>query len=169
MRRRSLGRESTICSTLPCETTECISLPSPESESTSSTSTSRQRAPFRRYSPSPSRPRRRTIEISEKSVGSAPSELSITTSTSAAPEPPTPWPPAKITSFIVWPRTASGLCSPSAQSTPSVMFDLPEPFGPTITDTPGPNSSFVREGKDLKPFMAIDLRCISRRPLLRGR
>ena len=80
-------------------------------------------------------------------MGSAPSELSITTSTSAAPEPPTPWPPAKITSFIVWPRTASGLCSPSAQSTPSVMFDLPEPFGPTITDTPGPNSSFVGTGR----------------------
>ena len=53
--RRSRGRESTIASTLPCETTECISLPSPESESTSSTSTSRQRAPFRRYSPSPPR------------------------------------------------------------------------------------------------------------------
>ena len=34
-----------------------------------------------------------------------------------------PCPPAKITSFIVWPRTASGLCSPSAQSTASVMLD----------------------------------------------
>ena len=41
------------------------------------------------------------------------------------------------------------------------MFDLPEPFGPTITDTPGANSSFVRCGKDLKPFMEIDFRCIS--------
>ena len=59
-----------------------------------------------------------------------PSALSMTTSTSAALEPLTPWPPAKITSFIVWPRTASGLCSPSAHSTASVMFDLPEPFGP---------------------------------------
>ena len=52
-------------------------------------------------------------------------------------EPLIPWPPAKITSCIVWPRTASGLCSPSAQSTASVTFDLPDPFGPTITDTPG--------------------------------
>ena len=88
--RRSRGRDSTICSTLPCETTECISLPSPESESTSTTSTSRQRAPFRRYSPSPSRSSLRTIEISEKSRSSAPSWLSITTSTSAAFEPCTP-------------------------------------------------------------------------------
>ena len=63
-----------------------------------------------------------------------------------------PWPPAKITSFIVWPRTASGLCSPSAQSTASVTLDLPEPLGPTTTDTPGANSSWVRWGKDLKPF-----------------
>ena len=40
------------------------------------------------------------------------------------------------------------------------MFDLPEPFGPTITDTPGVNSSRVRSGNDLKPFRVIDLRCI---------
>jgi hypothetical protein len=41
------------------------------------------------------------------------------------------------------------------------MFDLPEPFGPTITDTPVPNSSFVRCGKDLKPFIEIERRCIT--------
>ena len=65
-----------------------------------------------------------------------------------------------MTSFMLWPRMASGLCSPSAQSTPSVMFDLPEPFGPTITETPGANSSLVRVGKDLKPFSDIERRCI---------
>src|SRR5438045_4071513 len=69
-----------------------------------------------------------------------------------------PWPPAKITSCIVWPRTASGDCSPSAHSTASVMFDLPEPFGPTITLTPGLNSSRVRSGNDLKPLRMIDFR-----------
>ena len=93
-------------------------------------------------------------------MSSAPSWLSITTSTSAAFEPCTPCAPAKITSFIDWPRTASGDCSPSAHSTASVMFDLPEPFGPTTTDTPVPNSSLVRFGKDLKPFMEIERRCI---------
>ena len=41
------------------------------------------------------------------------------------------------------------------------MFDLPQPFGPTTTLTPGENSSLVRSGKDLKPFRVIDLRCIS--------
>jgi hypothetical protein len=85
----------------------------------------------------------------------------MTTSTSAALEPLMPWPPAKITSFMDWPRTASGLCSPSAHSTASVMLDLPEPLGPTTTPTPGEKSSLVRCGKDLKPFMEIDLRCMS--------
>jgi hypothetical protein len=93
-------------------------------------------------------------------VWSRPSALSITTSTSAAPDPLTPCPPAKITSFMSWPRTASGDCSPSAHSTASVMFDLPDPFGPTITETPVPNSSLVRCGKDLKPFIEIERRCI---------
>ena len=40
------------------------------------------------------------------------------------------------------------------------MFDLPEPLGPTITDTPGANASRVRSGNDLKPFSVIELRCI---------
>ena len=39
------------------------------------------------------------------------------------------------------------------------MLDLPDPFGPTITDTPGENVSRVRSGKDLKPFSVIELRC----------
>src|SRR5687768_17847708 len=63
-------------------------------------------------------------------------------------------------SCIDCPRTLSGLCSPSAQRTASVMFDLPQPFGPTITLTPGENSSRVRSGKDLKPLMEIELRCM---------
>ncbi len=57
-----------------------------------------------------------------------------------------------------WPRTATGDCSPSAQRTASVTLDLPDPLGPTITLTPGPNSSRVRSGKDLKPFSVIDFR-----------
>src|SRR3954471_21896098 len=55
---------------------------------------------------------------------------------------------------------ASGDCSPRAQSTASVMFDLPEPFGPMITAMPGANSSRVRFGNDLKPLSVSDLRCI---------
>jgi hypothetical protein len=38
------------------------------------------------------------------------------------------------------------------------MFDFPEPFGPTITLTPGEKRNFVRSGNDLNPFSVIDLR-----------
>jgi hypothetical protein len=68
-------------------------------------------------------------------------------------------------SRIDWPRTLSGLCSPRAHSTASVMFDFPEPLGPTITLTPGEKTSRVRSGKDLKPLIVIELRCISGGPL----
>src|SRR3954453_6647887 len=84
----------------------------------------------------------------------------MTTSTSASFRDGTPWPPAKITSCIVCPRIASGDCSPSAHKTASVMFDLPEPFGPMITAMPGPNSSRVRFGNDLKPLSVSERRCI---------
>src|SRR5256885_15767523 len=71
-------------------------------------------------------------------------------------------------SCIDWPRTASGLCSPSAQRTASVTFDFPLPFGPTITLTPGPNSSRVWSGNDLKPLSVIDFRYMAfARELLR--
>ena len=159
--RRSRGLEVTIASTRPCETTECISLPRPVSDSSSSTSVSRQRAPLTRYSPSPARLSRRTIEISPAGRSTAPDALSSTTSTSASERACTPWAPAKITSCIDWPRTASGDCSPMAHSTASVMLDLPEPFGPTTTDTPGEKSSLVLSGNDLKPFSVIERRCIS--------
>ena len=91
---------------------------------------------------------------------SMPCSLSITTSTSASDRACTPCAPAKITSCIDWPRTLSGDCSPSAHSTASVMLDFPDPFGPTITDTPGLNSRRVRSGKDLKPFRVMERRCI---------
>src|ERR1700691_688953 len=141
--------------------TEWVSLPRPVSESTSITSTRRARAPLRRYSPSPERSKRRTIEISLNGKSTVSSELSSTISTSAALRACTPRPPPKITSCIDWPLIASGDCSPIAQSSASVTLDLPEPFGPTTTLTPGPKSSLVRSGKDLKPFMVSDLRYIA--------
>jgi hypothetical protein len=33
----------------------------------------------------------------------------------------------------------------------STRFDLPDPLGPTTTETPGRNSSRVRSANDLKP------------------
>ncbi len=155
---RSRGLEVTIASTRPWEMTECISLPSPVSESTSITSTRRHRAPASRYSPSPLRSSRRKIETSGAPRFSVPSLSSRTSSTSALRPACRPGAPPKITSCIDCPRTAIGDCSPSAQRTASVTFDLPEPFGPTITLTPGPNSSRVRSGNDLKPLRVIDFR-----------
>src|SRR5262249_42268456 len=72
-----------------------------------------------------------------------------------------------ITSCIEAPRIAPGLCSPRAQSTASVMLLLPEPLGPTITLTPGKNSSLARSGNDLNPFISIERRYI-RLPQPRG-
>ena len=160
--RRSRGLEVTIASTRPWETTECISLPRPVSDSSSSTSVSRQRAPLIRYSPSPARLSLRRIEISPAGRSTAPDALSRITSTSASLRACTPWAPAKITSCIDWPRTATGDCSPIAHSTASVMLDLPEPFGPTTTETPGANSSLVRSGNDLKPLRVTDCADASR-------
>src|ERR1700733_12751220 len=100
------------------------------------------------------------IESSLRGRSTVPSELSSTISTSAALRACTPRPPPKITSCIDWPLTASGDCSPIAHSTASVTLDLPDPFGPTTTLTPGPKSRCVRSGKDLKPFNVSDFRRI---------
>src|SRR5438270_5702869 len=91
-----------------------------------------------------------------------PSLSSRTSSTSACAPAWRPGAPPKMTSCIDWPRTAPGDCSPRAHSTASVTLDLPEPFGPTITLTPGPNSSLVRSGNDLKPLSVIDFRYIEK-------
>src|SRR5205807_5351686 len=120
------------------------------------------RGPARRYAPSPVRSSRRTIETSGVPRPRAPALSSSTSSTSAVLLAWRPGAPAKITSCIDCPRTATGDCSPSAHSTASVIFDFPEPLGPTTTLTPGPNSRRVRSGNDLKPFSAIDFRYTAR-------
>ena len=136
-------------------------MPRPVSERISITSVRRHLAPLMRYSPSPARFSRRSDRDLAHGQVQPPEALSSTTSTSASERDLTPCAPAKITSCIDWPRTATGDCSPSAHSTASVMFDLPEPFGPTITDTPGENVSRVRSGNDLKPRRVIELRCMA--------
>jgi hypothetical protein len=40
----------------------------------------------------------------------------------------------------------------------STTFDLPEPFGPTTTVTPGSSDSVVASANDLKPFICRVLR-----------
>ncbi len=66
------------------------------------------------------------------------------------------WVPAKITSCMCAPRKVLALCSPSTQLTPSRMFDLPHPFGPTTAAIPVPVTvNSVRSQKLLKPRMWI--------------
>ena len=99
------------------------------------------------------------MDTSSKSRGRTRSALSNRTVASARPSGRRPAAPAKITSSILSARNPRVVCAPRAQATASTMLDLPEPLGPTTTDTPGSNSNRVRSAKDLKPAMLKDLRC----------
>jgi hypothetical protein len=48
---------------------------------------------------------------------------------------------------------------PAAQTIASETFDLPEPFGPTTTATPGSRRTSTGSGNDLKPRSLIARRC----------
>ena len=110
------------------------------------------------YSLSPLRKSVRRTVTSVNSMGSAPEELSMVRLTSARPSAGRLAVPAKITSSIFWLRTALGAWAPSTQAMASTTLDLPLPFGPTTTVTPGSMSSVVGSAKDLKPLMVSDLR-----------
>ena len=71
--------------------------------------------------------------------------------TSANPTGPRFAVPLKMTSSIFAPRSEREDCSPSTQRIASEIFDLPEPFGPTIAVMPPRNLISVRSGNDLKP------------------
>ena len=114
-------------------------------------SSSRHGAPLIAYSESPLRNRVRVIVTSENSIGSRLAELSIVSDTSARPRAGRSGVPAKMTSSILPPRSVRGPCAPSTQATASTRLDLPEPFGPTTTMTPGSNSSTVLSANDLNP------------------
>ena len=70
--------------------------------------------------------------------------------------------PPKSTSSGFSARSSDGVSDPAAQTIASATFDLPEPFGPTTTATPG--SSFTSTGStnDLKPRSLIERRCTAR-------
>ena len=110
------------------------------------------------YSLSPERNSVRVMVTSVKSIGSRPEALSIVSDTSARPRAGRFGVPAKMTSSILAERTVRGPWAPSTQATASTMLDLPLPFGPTTTVTPGSNSRVVASAKDLKPFRVSDFR-----------
>jgi len=92
---------------------------------------------------------------SVKSIGKAPSVLSIVTETSARPSGARPEVPAKMTSSILPPRRLLAPCSPITQESASTTLLLPEPFGPTTHVMPGSKRKVVGAAKDLKPFRVM--------------
>jgi hypothetical protein len=103
------------------------------------------------YSEVPARSVERAMVTSLRSSGSTRDELSRVSSTSAMPSFVRPADPAKITSSIDPPRRLEGAWAPRTHERASAMLDLPDPLGPTITLTPGRNSSTVGSANDLKP------------------
>src|SRR5215207_8026197 len=136
----------------------CCWRPIPVSDSSSWMSSSRHVTPLSWYSDSPSRKRVRVTVTSVKSIGNRWAVLSIVSDTSDRPSADRSGVPAKMTSSIRPPRTVRGPCAPRTQATASTRFDLPDPFGPTTTVTPGSNSSTVLSANDLKPRRVSDLR-----------
>ena len=55
---------------------------------------------------------------------------------------------------MVVPRRLLADCSPSTHCTASQMFDLPEPFGPTIAVIRDGSVTDVRSTNDLKPWIS---------------
>ncbi len=149
---RSSGFASKIASNLPWPTITCISRPIPLSLNNSCISNNLVFSPFNKYSLVPFRNKTRVIVTSVKSIGSAPSVLSIVTETSALPNGARPLVPANMTSSIFPPRKDFAPCSPITHEIASTTFDFPEPFGPTTQVIPGSKLRFVEEAKDLNPF-----------------
>src|SRR5690606_24202550 len=63
--------------------------------------------------------------------------------------------PLKITSVIDSPRKFLAELSPITQRTASMMFDLPQPFGPTTAQRLLGKLTVVGSTKDLKPASLI--------------
>ena len=66
--------------------------------------------------------------------------------------------PAKMTSAMFPPRSARAPCSPRTQLIASTRLDLPDPLGPTMTETPGMNSKAVLSAKLLNPRIVMERR-----------
>ena len=120
--------------------------------------------PLIEYSLSPERNRVRVMVTSARSAESLPELLSMVRETSARPRAGRLAVPMKMTSSIFAERTVRGPWAPSTQATASTTLDLPLPFGPTTTVTPGSNSSTAGSAKDLNPLRERDFRNTGRSP-----
>src|SRR5207237_9444240 len=113
---------------------------------------------------------RLATESSEYGSGPSPSGLSKSSSTSQKSSTGRPLPPAKRTSSGFSARSSEGASEPAAQTIASETLDLPDPFGPTTTATPGSRRTSTGSGNDLKPRSLIARRFIRERlaPLADG-
>ena len=62
--------------------------------------------------------------------------------------------PEKMTSVMERPRRCLALCSPMHHRIESTMFDLPQPFGPTMPMTSVSKCTTVRSQNDLNPLIS---------------
>src|SRR5690554_2178859 len=69
--------------------------------------------------------------------------------------------PLKMTSVMDSPRRYLAELSPITQRTASMMFDLPQPLGPTTAVMLDGNGTVVGSTNDLKPASLMDLSLIS--------
>src|SRR5690606_3222776 len=96
---------------------------------------------------------------------SLPSELSNTSSTEAVPTGLRELEPLNTTSAMESPRRCFAEISPITQRTASMMFDLPQPFGPTMPVRLLGKVTVVGSTTDLNPASLI---LLSRIALLRA-
>src|SRR5512145_232056 len=89
-----------------------------------------------------------------------PSALSNTSSTDACPTGLRDPEPLKMTSAIDSPRRCFAEISPMTQRTASMMFDLPQPLGPTTPTRLLGKDTAVGSTNDLKPASLIFVRRI---------
>ncbi len=108
----------------------------------------------------PSRLTRRRMEISAKAAYSPTRELSELSKISSM----LAWAtglrvlePLKMTSVIDSPRRFLAELSPITQRTASMMFDLPQPLGPTTADMLLGKLTVVGSTKDLNPASLMHL------------
>ena len=104
--------------------------------------------------------RRTAISAKEDHCPAARPWLLSNTSSTEARAAGLRWPePLKITSCIEDPRSSEALVSPRTQRTASMMFDLPQPLGPTTPTSSLGVGITVGSTKDLNPASLI---CVSR-------
>src|SRR3989344_2746974 len=139
-------------SLLPCVITVMPRLPRRAVAKKSTRSFRRTSDLFKKYSLEPSRLTWRETATSAYSTGKNFLWFSKYRAAWARPTRGRFGVPAKMRSSPLLPRRFRASRSPKSQRMASIMFDFPEPLGPTMAVMPAGNSKTVLPAKDLKPF-----------------